>query len=121
MTESYDAECPMCIRKRQEKRVNKIELSYRQLEDGTCDVYANIFSFNPDLLQLTAERAKFVQRPAYTQDDDSCVLFNVSYETLKEFATCILDNEYMTQEKLNQLTGSDLINKSLSQQSNQQS
>jgi len=109
VTEPYDNECPMCIRKRQEKRVNKIELTYRQLKNGTCDVYANIFSFNPDLLQLTAERAKFIQRPVYAQDDDSCVLFNIPYKTLKEFAMCILNNEHMTQEKLNQLTGSDLI------------
>lgn len=89
----YDGvECPMCVlerKQKQENEIHKIELSFSKMEDGSCNVFADIFSFD-NILQLTAEQAHFVSVKLFTQDDNKHVLLNVPYETLKKFAKDIL-------------------------------
>lgn len=89
----YDGEdCPMCILERLkelENKVHGIELSFSHLSDGTCNVFADIFSFN-GTPHLTAEQAHFVSVKLFTKDDDKHILLNVPYETLRKFAENIL-------------------------------
>ena len=93
---AYDSEeCPMCAlqeKQRQEDEVHRVELSFTELEDGTCNVFADIFSFN-GILQLTAEQAHFVSAKLFSRDDNKNILLNVPYETLKAFAASILRKE----------------------------
>ncbi len=90
----YDSEeCPLCVLKRkqeQENEVHKIELSFTKLKDGTCNIFADIFSFD-NILQLTAEQAHFVSVKLFNKDDDKHVLLNVPYKTLVNFSAKILD------------------------------
>ena len=90
----YDGdECPMCVLKKkqkQENEVHKIELSFARLDDGTCNIFADIFSFD-NILQLTAEQAHFVSVKLFDKDDNKHVLLNVPYETLIDFSGKILD------------------------------
>lgn len=87
----YDTEeCPMCTlekQREQEQEIHKIELSFKQLDDGTCNVFADIFSLD-NVSQLTAEQAHFVSVKLY--DTDRHVLLNIPYEDLKKFAKDIL-------------------------------
>lgn len=71
-----------------------IKLSFRKLADGTCNVFADIFSccLKTDV-QLTAERVKFVQVKPFVQDKDINTLFNIPYKNLKEFAKEILKKD----------------------------
>ena len=89
----YDTqECPMCAlvsRKKLEDKLHKVELSFRKLEDGTCNIFADIFSLD-NVYHLTAEQARFVSVKLYNTDGDKHVLLNVPYKNLKNFAENIL-------------------------------
>ena len=92
----YDTrDCPMCVlerKRRLEDEVHKIELSFKKLEDGTCNVFADIFSFD-NVLQLTAEQAHFISVKLFNTDGNKHVLLNIPYEDLKKFAKNILKGE----------------------------
>lgn len=91
----YDGhECPMCILKRKtdiEKEVHRIELSFKKLKDGTCDIFADIYSLN-NVLQLTAEQVKFTKVRLFSTDNTPALL-NIPYETLKKFAEDVLNEK----------------------------
>lgn len=76
---------------RKGKIMGKIELSFEKLEDGTCNIFADIFQNEETMLVLTAERAKFVQVKLFAQTDNRDILLNVSYDDLKKFAKEILN------------------------------
>ena len=90
----YDEEkCPMCIlekEQRGEEIHGDIKLAFSKLEDGTCAIFADIFSQHSTGISLTAGRVRFHQIEPYTVDNDKNVLFNISYKSLKEFAKEIL-------------------------------
>ena len=73
-----------------EKVKHGIELSFKKLNDGTCDVFADIFPYHEGEIHLTADRVKFVPCKLFTQDREDNILFNISYEILEEFAKDVL-------------------------------
>lgn len=91
----YDGkQCPLCAlekAQRSQDELGTISLSFQKLEDGTCNVFADIFSAISNGPNLVAEQAHFISVKPFTQDDDRHTLLNVPYETLKKFAKEILE------------------------------
>lgn len=71
--------------------MTKIKLSFTKLTDGTCDIFADIFPSEANIMPLIAERAKFIQVKLYEQTSSRDTLLNIPYEDLKGFAKDILN------------------------------
>jgi len=67
----------------------KINLTAVKKADGSCDVFADVFSKERGSLYLTAERLKFRQTKPYSVDEQS--VLNLPLEDLKEFAKQVLE------------------------------
>ena len=74
------------------EQIHEIKLAFTKLEDGSCNVFVDKFTLNPEGQNFTAKRAEFEFVPVelYEPDSGEKTFLNIPFEELKRFAEEVL-------------------------------